>query len=184
MTKEQHLQHLEKMSRAVTGEVDYDNHWQVLKSMCDIAKPKNILELGFNRGSSCLMFLYASEAQIHSIDILPEIAVQSSLEEINKHFGDRFKYTTLDHKDIGGQIDNFKDKYDFVFIDGNHTYEGMLRDAKNAISMNAKYLGFDDYYHPAHSKDCHKIVEELGLEMVIEYKNYTGQALTINPNHQ
>jgi len=185
MKEEKFFKHLEVMSPVTTGEADYENHWSVIKSICDITQPKNILELGFNRGASALMWLNASDARVHSTDYKEEDKVKLSIDEINKHHKGRFEYTCLNHSTFPEVIDDYKDKYDLVFIDGDHTYEAIRRDAYNVIQMNPTYIAFDDCFHVVHGIDSRNVIKEFGLEIVKEYVNHTGQILTKNTSsHQ
>jgi hypothetical protein len=186
MTKKEFQTHLSHLSKNTVGELLHERSWEAVKDICQQVQPIYILELGFNRGSSALMWLFNTpdETKLHSIDIRSQEEVSESLEYINSIFGKRFKYSHLNHslltetytKGLG-----MVNKYDLIFIDGDHSYNGILRDTKNALKLNPKYIAFDDYFHAAHGRDTQKVISEMGLKIIKEYKNATGQALTKNP---
>ena len=186
MEIEKFKKHVKNLSNNTVGELLYERSWEAIKDICEISKPTNILELGFNRGSSALMWLFNTpeDTKLHSIDIRSVEDVKKSLEYINSLFGDRFKYTHLNHSMLTEDFtkkENMYNKYDLIFIDGDHSYGGILRDTKNAILMNPKYIAFDDYFHIAHAKDTQRVIKETNLELVKEYHNPTGQAICKNP---
>ncbi len=186
MTKKEFQTHILNLSKNTVGELLHERSWDAVKDICEKVKPLSILELGFNRGSSALMWLFntPNKTKLHSIDIRSKEEVSESLKYINDIFGGRFKYSHLDHQLLTETYTKglgMVNKYDLIFIDGDHSYRGILRDAKNSLKLNPKYIAFDDYFHAAHGRDTQKVISELGLEVIKEYKNSTGQALTKNP---
>jgi predicted O-methyltransferase YrrM len=188
MTKEQFETHVSNLSPQTVGEMHY-GHFENFTKMVQIAKPSSILELGFNRGVSALMWLFNTpdECKLHSIDLRSKETVSKSLEYINGIFGDRFKYSHLDHsvltEDFVGMA-GMVDQYDLIFIDGDHTYQGILRDTENVLRMNPKYIAFDDYFHRAHGHDTQRVIKQFGLEVIEEYRVDVGQAITKNPHYK
>tara|TARA_B110000971_G_C19811380_1_gene408960 strand:+ start:132 stop:704 length:573 start_codon:yes stop_codon:yes gene_type:complete len=186
MTEEEFQTHVSHLSKNTVGELLYERSWEAVKDICKQVQPTYILELGFNRGSSALMWLFntPNETKLHSIDKRNIGKVSESLKYIDGIFGKRFKYSHLDHavltetytKGLG-----MVNKYDLIFIDGSHNHHDILRDAKNMLKLNSKYIAFDDYFHVSHGPDTKKVISELGLEIIQEYKNPTGQVLTKNP---
>lgn len=54
-------------------------------------------------------------------------------------------------------------KVDFLFIDGDHSYNPTLLDVKNYSRFVRKggIVGFHDIYHPAHRYECGKVFQEM-----------------------
>ena len=52
--------------------------------------------------------------------------------------------------DVWGEIDN---KYDFIYIDGDYTYEGVKNDWDNCKDRFNNFLLFDDYHLPSKKQE-------------------------------
>ncbi len=77
-SKKEILDILPKLGRPLVGGVCFDHNdkpnlrdscYEMFKEVCEIVKPKNILEIGTHQGSSALMLLSLSDANVTSIDI-------------------------------------------------------------------------------------------------------------------
>lgn len=164
------------LSEPCIGETTYE----FFLSAKDILKKTGggkILELGFNRGSSCLSFLEAGFESVHSVDIRSHSAVNESLNTLSSRHDAKFKYYSLDHNSIIENKDLFEDEYDLVFIDGDHRLDPIRRDVNTALRFKPKYILFDDYNHPAHMGDVKKIIEEFNFEVFEVYNSDCGQVL-------
>jgi hypothetical protein len=176
MKKEEFTELVNLLSRPCTGETTYD----FFLSAKDILKKTGgdkILELGFNRGSSCLSFLEAGFDSVHSVDIRPNSDISKSLDILFSRHDTKFKYYCMDHSCITKNKDLFEDEYNLVFIDGDHQLESIRRDINTALHFNPKYILFDDYNHPAHRGDVKKLIEEFNFEIFEVYDSDCGQAL-------
>ena len=170
------------LSPAYVGELAFES-LESIKTLCNKINPSNILELGFNRGMSAIMWLEASNATLHSIDMRTEDEVANWVEYIINTYPTRFTYTSLDHTLLPQYEDEFKNKYDLIFIDGDHSYNAILRDTKNALTFNPKYIAFDDYFHAQHGKDTQNVIKYFNLEVIEEYNTTCGHVLTKNINY-
>ena len=177
MNKSQFTELTQQLSGAITGELEFES-FNSIKTICEKAQPKTILELGFNRGASAVMWLENSKAVLHSIDIRSQQDVESSINHIQNAYPNRFTYTCMDHALLSDMVEEFKDKYDLIFIDGDHSYAAIYRDTKNSIQFNPTFIAFDDYFHVAHGHDTKKVIEELNLEIIEEYNTSCGHVLT------
>lgn len=185
MTKldDNYLQQLKNtiLSRNCTGELEFES-LDSIRSVCLLTTPRNILELDFNRGISTIMFLESSNANVHSIDIRLLDEVKASIDYINTNYQNRFEYTSLNHHELYKKkyIDKFKNYYDLIFIDGDHSYDAIYRDTENCLKFNPKYILFDDYNHPAHGQDVKNIIQIFDLDIMQEYLTTCGHVLTKN----
>lgn len=146
--KEHHLQILEGHVAGVQAE----QFRAFLKSHPEI---KSIMEIGLNGGHSADIFFETCPniEKFISFDIAYWPYVKSIVE-----------YFTLKHKNVFGFVEgdskntipafamNYHDsKFDLIFIDGNHTYEGCINDITNckALAHKNTFLLIDDYsYSP------------------------------------
>ena len=105
-------------------------------------KPNNILEIG-TMGSTFWLFSKLSTGKKVSIDIEPR-------DSIIHHFmyGEdwRFFQGNSQTEEMFENVKNFCPQFDFIFIDGDHTYDGVKRDFemyKNLLSPRG-VIGFHD----------------------------------------
>lgn len=137
----------------------------------EIVKPKNILEIGFSRGNSALMWLLASDANLHSIDIyankdnhaykgteqeiddiilyrksvhFPDAMI--SIEYIISQFPERFTFELLNSiTGLPEKKNEWYKKFDLIFIDADHSAGPVIRDTENSINLGPDYILYDDY---------------------------------------
>ena len=114
--------------------------FETITNICNMTNPSSILEIGFRRGNSALMWLLNSSATLLSVDI--EEFPAKSIQLLESTFKDRFSYLQCDSQNL-----NLDSTYDLIFIDGDHTGEGVLNDIvsyKKKIKKNSIII-FDDY---------------------------------------
>lgn len=105
-------------------------------------RPVNILEIG-TMGSTFWLMSKLSEGKKVSIDIEPR-------QSIIHHFmyGEDWRFFQGDShtEEMFNNVKDFCPQYDFIFIDGDHTYDGVKRDFemyKNLLSPRG-VIGFHD----------------------------------------
>jgi len=47
-------------------------------------------------------------------------------------------------------VPTLRENYDLIYIDGDHSYDGAMKDLENCKNKFNKYIVFDDIYHKAH----------------------------------
>ena len=153
----------------LTNDVNLNSAIDMVKDVVARTNPSNILEIGFNRGSSSLLFLYLSNANVTSIDIVNK---PDSVKYLTSTFNNRFSFVLgnsfyLDMKSLG--------TFDLVFIDGDHEYNSIINDIDQSLKVKPKFILFDDYEHPDHGVDTKKAIR-LYPKLVFE-SSYFNQAL-------
>jgi hypothetical protein len=136
----------------------------------------NILEVGCNRGGTCYMLAVRNkERVVIGIDNSGERTMwpyqqweQPKAEDIgidSKHLPNVIIYDhnsrTFDYEDLGGVT--------FIFIDGDHTYEGVKADTEKALEYLKKRYGGVIVWHDYKTDEwgVKKYVEELAENMEI-----------------
>lgn len=107
-----------------------------LMNFCHSKPISNVLEIGFLHGSSALMFLMNTDANVTSIDIF---ANTKSEEYISNMFPDRFKIVHGNSKDVLNSLLAGNETYDVIYIDGGHDYKTVKDDL-----LACQYLMNDD----------------------------------------
>lgn len=105
-------------------------------------KPKKILEIGLGQWAfSTHAWLEESSAHVTTVD---KGDWNSYVPKLEKNYPGRFTF-------IGGrsevEVPKLKEKYDLIFIDGDHAYEGCKTDILNCQKVLAKdgIILMDDY---------------------------------------
>lgn len=128
---------------------------------------KSVLEIGFGRGYStfcaAMAFNHAgTNGTVTSID--PQI----NAEHFNmlKHVipEDYFKHVKIIKGNSQAVLPSLKEKYDLIYIDGDHSYHGTKTDWEYCSRLFTKMVLFDDYHLP--TKDdagiaCRQAIDEI-----------------------
>ena len=177
----QHDNNILSMDIPAETEIDFEipegemsHHcFETIEDICHITTPNSILEIGFRRGNSALMWLINSSATLMSLDI-DDFSIKS-VQLLESQFPNRFKYLQCDSR-----IFKSEETFDLIFIDGDHSVEGIESDIKMSLQLNPKYLVLDDYFHGDHHQDMYKLISQFDLEIMKEYKTHQGQVLIKN----
>lgn len=133
------------------GCLHWGNDGPFLADALHICQPKNILEIGYFCGGSAAMWLHLSDARLTSVDPMinlydPSVKHDGSIESVSRlkaAFPDRFSFIQKDSKivrpDLAGQ------RFDFAFIDGDHSEIGARNDFQLAIDLNIPWILVDDF---------------------------------------
>ena len=160
------------LTRKISDEINnmtFHHHYSVLY---DVAKEFgnsliNYVEIGcYGGGSACLM-LQRPNTNVISIDlgepINPEI-VQQNVKKLNT-LGNQFNYIQANSQkqETVDQLKTLVYGIDILFIDGDHSYEGVINDF-NFYSNLVKpgcYIVFDDYNDIIHCPQVKLAVDDL-----------------------
>jgi len=149
----------------------------------------NYLEIGSYVGSSaCLMLENKNIKKVFCIDplMLPpshfmgnqnqEKTIKSNLSRFSSDRYSIHKGFSTDEK-ILQFFKAKKEFFDIIFIDGDHSYSGVLNDFNNFKDCLKKggFLIFDDYYDYKHSPQVKKAVDDLSmLQSVVDEFDIIG----------
>lgn len=143
--------HRNNLDKAKMGGTDWrfaDIVAPAFKEILELSSPSRVLEIGFNIGGSALMFLSINpKLHYHSIDIEEN---NKSVEYLHSRF-EYFQFTRISSRLIDPELYFMFSEYDLVFVDGDHSREGVIADVETALQFNPKYILFDDVLHPSHS---------------------------------
>jgi predicted O-methyltransferase YrrM len=150
---EESLNIVENLSKTVQT---FHHHYHILY---DIANQyygdKNItyVEIGAYAGGSASLMMHRNNTKIISIDIGDPIDPQITIDNVksnNKYenfyryiHGNSQKDSTINH--LIELLDG--DKIDILFIDGDHSYDGVVEDFNNYVGFvnDGGFIVFDDY---------------------------------------
>jgi mannosyltransferase OCH1-like enzyme len=109
----------------------FQNHelFDFIIEFCNGHDFHNILEIGFLHGTSSLLFLMNTSANVTSIDINPS----SNADFLSKKYN-KFTFIQGDSNNITTDLIN-NNYFDLIFIDGSHDYNVIKKDLYNAIQM-------------------------------------------------
>lgn len=134
-------------------------------------KPLRILEIGFGRGywATCAakaMYELNIDGKITSVDVNFD---QNHLQRMAQTFPAEWLNKIEMHR--GRSIDvipKLEGEWDLVYIDGDHTYQGVKADWELVKDRFKQFVIFDDYHLPEKKKDPNidvaRLVDELDYE--------------------
>ena len=128
-------------------------------------KLKSYLEVGYGRGYSAMCaakaFQELGEGEIVTVD--PVIS-EDEIKRISSIFGrDFINMIRFVHAKSDNYLPAVEQNYDLIYIDGDHTYEGVKYDWEQLKDKYNKFLLFDDY-HKTQKQDeieCSKLIDEI-----------------------
>jgi 2-polyprenyl-3-methyl-5-hydroxy-6-metoxy-1,4-benzoquinol methylase len=104
-----------------------------LEGLLSFLKPGLSIEVGTAQGGS-LHRVAEHSREVHSFDVVPEVAeLAERFPNVEFHIGDS---ATLLPEVLGGLADSGR-HVDFVLVDGDHTAEGVERDARALLEADA-----------------------------------------------
>jgi predicted O-methyltransferase YrrM len=127
----------------------------------------NYVEIGCYAGGSACLMLQRENTNVFSIDlgnpINPEI-VKQNINKLNKH-NNNYLYIKGSSHDLEtlNTLIKYIDEIDVLFIDGDHTHEGVIMDfvIYSKLVKSGGYIIFDDYNDYQHSPEVKPAVDNI-----------------------
>lgn len=129
---------------------------------------ETILEVGFNGGHSCLLFLMANPySKIHILDIGSHSYSRSCFRFLDAIFPSRLSVDWGDSRDTFSKV---TDTYDFIHVDGGHGVDCLISDVRNALRCTSRIIIDDISFHPEHMiQDLNAfVIDLLGTSNILQ----------------
>lgn len=157
----------------------FHNHYHILYDICDLfGHDITYLEIGcFAGGSASLVSSHNSVRKVYSIDLGQPINKNIAIKNVEKYKNKNcfYKYFQGDSADLSliELVYNEIKYVDILYIDGNHSYNGVISDFKNyeALLKPNGYLIFDDYLDSIYSPEVKTAVDFIVQNYI--NKNYS-----------
>lgn len=158
---------------------------EVLLRYCKLAK-EGIVEIGRKFGGSTCLMMAESTVPVISIDIFDHIGKNGAPKEnpcvsrVRKHINEG-RLTLITAKSAEVELTN---EYDVLFVDGNHSYSGVVADIRTYWKKLTGYALFHDYWistGPDNKKPgVTRAVDELLLDTECgEVVDHVGEMLVV-----
>lgn len=138
-----------------------------IREVCELVKPKSILEIGFNVGYSATMWLTFTDADLVSVDNSDREPTKVAVERVQARWGSRFTYLNVGSESVAPLLEGRG--FDLAFVDGDHTAPGVAWDLAMVRSLGVTNVVMDDYW-PMFSA-AQEVLPGSGYEVVRQWGN-------------
>jgi len=146
----------------------FHHHYHILYDIANTFHGEiNYVEIGCYAGGSACLMLQRPNTNVISIDLGKPISKNIVLENVNSLNIHKNKYYYLEgssqSQEMITNLTKITKEIDILFIDGDHSYDGVINDFFFYESFVKKggYIVFDDYYDNIHSPDVKIAVNDL-----------------------
>jgi len=164
----------------------FHNHYHILYDLCNSFNHNEIsyLEIGaFAGGSASLVSTNPKVKNVYSIDLGSPINKEIPIRNVNKFKNENCSYkyfegNSFDEKIISLVKETIK-SVDILFIDGDHSHNGVLNDFKNFSDLvkPGGYIVFDDYMDNVHSPKVKGAVDYIVLNLLNDEYDIYGSLI-------
>ena len=160
------LEIVERISSEIQ-EQTFHHHYHILYDVPVHRKNPVYVEIGCYAGGSACLMLQRESMNVISIDLgqpIPETTVRKNVSKLNV-LNNNFHYLkgNSQTESMVQELKKLTDTIDVLFIDGDHSKEGALKDFSlyNEMVVSGGYIVFDDYNDSVHSPGVKLAVDEL-----------------------
>lgn len=149
----------------------FHNHFHILYDIIDSLNKDNViyLEIGsYCGGSASLVSTNKKVSKVYSVDIgRPYTLKEFSIRNVNKfkHSNCVYEYFhgSSQSNDIISRVKSTVSEVDVLFIDGDHSYEAVIKDFNNYKDLVCKggFIIFDDYHDKRSSPNVFRAVNNI-----------------------
>jgi predicted O-methyltransferase YrrM len=166
---ENSINNLNQIFQTMEGS-SFHKHYHILYDLCDNLEKNDLtyLEIGaYAGGSASLVSTNSRVSKVISVDLGNPIEKNISIRNVNK-----FKHSGCDYYYIEGnsqiretvqKVSDLTTQVDILFIDGDHSYSGVMTDFENYKDFVIKggYIVFDDYLDEENSPQVFLAVNDI-----------------------
>lgn len=177
------LQVTEEISDLINGETFHHHYYVLLDVANTIEGEINYLEIGCYGGGSASLLLSRPNTNVFSIDLGEPIPKECVLANVAKTNVLKNNYTYVQgdsHSDkTKEEIKSLVKEVDILFIDGDHSFNGVIQDYDMYIDMvkEGGYIVFDDYNDSIYSPEV-----KLGVDSILSRPDFKYTKIGCLPN--
>ncbi len=141
----------------------FENRQEKIVEIIKEIKPKNLIEIGFNVGHSALLICNTisdlkkqyieysdTEVNFYIFDICSCVSTKSNFEILKNNFKENLKLHLIEGDSlltVSSFLSSNNILFDFIEVDGCHTYDCVIEDIRNTIdSLNKNGIMYIDDY--------------------------------------
>ena len=127
----------------------------------------SMLEIGFGRGygTFCAARAFHDAGIVGKVVTIDPVIDEKFLGALQTVFpADWFKYVQFARGTSQQALPTLNEKFDLIYIDGDHSYEGTKHDWEQTKDKWNKFLLFDDYHLPTKGDpgiQCSQLIDEI-----------------------
>lgn len=164
-----------------------DNNYPIYYLCAKYFKPVNLLEIGSFVGYGLTAFLCGNKKieKIYSVDSEAYLKKSNTLCRNNLEYAanflglDNFANRFFNYNSTS-EVPRIEKHYDFIYVDGDHTFQGAMNDMKFSWSLKPKIMIVDDYkWHIEVKEAVHKFATLQNMQFKY-WDTFRGWALFSN----